>query len=158
MTTPNSQASHLRRIRGSLIGAFVLLAFDAFYGTFISAGVCPIWFLVSLVKAIKKRPGWVIGLSWIVIPVLYAGYRRRQCRHTVKDHQRQRGANHRGMRAIPRSHGEVSGPVGRTRAEVFELYPSGQVRLDVQRLPVQESGRKPPTSVGREPTFWHKDL
>lgn len=70
MTTPNSQASHLRRIRGSLIGAFVLLAFDAFYGTFISAGVCPIWFFVSLVKAIKKRPGWVIGLSRIIIPVL----------------------------------------------------------------------------------------
>jgi hypothetical protein len=47
-----------------------LLAFDAVYGSFISAGVCPIWFLVSLVKAIKKRPGWVIGGSRIMIPIL----------------------------------------------------------------------------------------
>lgn len=70
MTIPDNQASYFRLIRGSLIGAFILLAVDAFCGTFISAGVCPIWFLVSLVKAIKKRPGWGIGLSRIVIPVL----------------------------------------------------------------------------------------
>jgi hypothetical protein len=70
MMMSNNQASYLRLIRGTLIGAFVLLAFDVFYGTFISAGVCPIWFLVSLVKAIKKRPGWVISLSRIVIPVI----------------------------------------------------------------------------------------
>jgi hypothetical protein len=35
-----------------------------------SAIVCPIWFLISLVKAIKKRPGWKVGLSKIMIPVL----------------------------------------------------------------------------------------
>jgi len=70
MITPDNQASYLRQIRGSLIGAFVLLAFDALYGSLMSAGVCPIWFLVSLVKAIKKRPGWGVGLSRIMIPVL----------------------------------------------------------------------------------------
>ncbi|MDD5285972.1 MAG: hypothetical protein PHD54_08940 [Desulfuromonadaceae bacterium] len=70
MTTPNNQASYLRLIRGSLICASVLLLFDAVNGTFISAGVCPIWFLVSLVKAIKKRPGWGIGVSRIIIPIL----------------------------------------------------------------------------------------
>jgi hypothetical protein len=70
MMTSDHQAPYLRPIRASLIGAFLLLAFDALYGTFLSAGICPIWFLVSLVKAIKKRPGWVIGLSRIVIPVL----------------------------------------------------------------------------------------
>lgn len=70
MQPSNNQASYFRLIRGSLIGAFILLAFDALFGSFISAGVCPIWFLVSLVKAIKKRPGWGIGLSKIAIPVL----------------------------------------------------------------------------------------
>lgn len=70
MTTPDNETSYLRLIRGSIIGAFVVLALDVFYGTFISAGVCPVWFLVSLVKAIKKRPGWRIGLSRVVIPVL----------------------------------------------------------------------------------------
>ena len=70
MTTSNNQASYFRLIRWSLIGASTLLVFDALFGSFISAGVCPIWFLVSFVKAIKKRPGWGIGLSRIVIPVL----------------------------------------------------------------------------------------
>lgn len=70
MMTSNNQASYLRVIRGSLIGAFVLVVFDAVNGTFVTAGVCPIWFFVSLVKAIKRRPGWAIGLSRIVIPVL----------------------------------------------------------------------------------------
>ena len=70
MMTSNNQASYLRLIRGSIIGAFVLLVFDAVNGTFVSAGVCPIWFFVSLVKAIRKRPGWGIGLSRIAIPVL----------------------------------------------------------------------------------------
>lgn len=70
MKTSNNQAPYLRMIRGSLLGGFVLLAFDVLFGSFISAGVCPIWLLVSLVKASKKRPGWEIGLSRIVIPVL----------------------------------------------------------------------------------------
>jgi hypothetical protein len=70
MMTSNNQASYLRLIRGSIIGASVLLLFDAVNGTFISAGICPIWFLVSLVKTIRKRPGWGIGLSRIAIPVL----------------------------------------------------------------------------------------
>jgi hypothetical protein len=69
--TSDNHVSYLRLIRGSLVGASVLLVFDvALYGSFISAMVCPIWFLVSLVKGIKKRPGWVVGLSTITIPVL----------------------------------------------------------------------------------------
>jgi len=70
MKPAENQASYLRQIRGSIIGAFVLLAFDAIYGSVVSAGICPIWFLVSLVKAIKKRPGWGVGLARIMIPVL----------------------------------------------------------------------------------------
>jgi hypothetical protein len=70
MMTSNNQASYLRTIRKSLITAFVLLSFDVLNGTFITAGICPIWFIVSLVKAVKNRPGWVIGLSRIAIPVL----------------------------------------------------------------------------------------
>ncbi len=71
MMMPNNQASFFRLIRGGLIASLVLLILDvAVYGTFISAIICPIWFIVSLVKAIKKRPGWKVGLSRIMIPAL----------------------------------------------------------------------------------------
>lgn len=70
MMTSSNRPSYLRQIRGSLVSASVLLVFDVANGTFISAGICPIWFLVSLIKAIKRRPGWGVGLSRIAIPVL----------------------------------------------------------------------------------------
>jgi hypothetical protein len=49
-----------------------LVAFDAVFSGSVmaSALVCPIWFLVSLVKSIKRHPGWKVGLSRIVIPIL----------------------------------------------------------------------------------------
>ena len=68
----NAQDSYLRRIRGTLFGMVSLLAFDiAILGSFtLSLIVCPVWFLVSTVKAIIQRPGWRIGLSRVAIPVL----------------------------------------------------------------------------------------
>lgn len=70
MITSDKQVSFFRLIRASLIGAFLLLAFDVIYGSFISVVICPIWFLVSLVRTIIKRPGWGAGLARLVIPVV----------------------------------------------------------------------------------------
>lgn len=71
----DDRISYLRRIRGSLVGAFVLLAWDAVVsGSFMaSILVCPVWCVVSLVKAVIQRPGWKIGLSRILVPALTLG-------------------------------------------------------------------------------------
>jgi hypothetical protein len=64
-----------RGIRKSLIGAFLLLFWDAVLGgTFLtSLMICPIWFLVSLFKNIIQLPGWRIALVRIAMPVLVLG-------------------------------------------------------------------------------------
>jgi hypothetical protein len=63
------------RIRGSLVGASLLLAWDAVLsgGFVLSILVSPVWFLVSLAKAIIQRPGWRVGLTRILVPVLTLG-------------------------------------------------------------------------------------
>jgi hypothetical protein len=59
-------------IGGSIIGALVLLAWDAgLFGSYIlSMLFCPIWFLVSILKNSIQRPGWTIALARIAIPPL----------------------------------------------------------------------------------------
>jgi len=64
-----------RGIRVSIGGALVLLAWDAVLsGSFLlSFMVCPIWFLVSVLKNAIQRPGWRLALLRIAIPVLTLG-------------------------------------------------------------------------------------
>lgn len=64
-----------RGIRRSVVGAAVLLAFDgAMGGTCLVAWVvCPVWFLVSLVKNAIERPGWALALTRIEIPLMTLG-------------------------------------------------------------------------------------
>ena len=59
-------------VKRSVRGAAVLLFFDgAFTASFLwSWIVCPIWFLVSLVKNAIQRPGWGLALLRIGIPAL----------------------------------------------------------------------------------------
>jgi hypothetical protein len=63
---------YFRGIRRSVVTAAVLLAWDgALYGTSLTSMlVCPIWFLVSLLKNAIQRPGWVLALVRIAIPAL----------------------------------------------------------------------------------------
>jgi len=62
-------------IRGSIGTAVVMVALDAVLsGTYIlSAIVCPIWFLLSVVKSASNRPGWILALIRITIPTLTFG-------------------------------------------------------------------------------------
>jgi len=73
--THDDCAYSLRRIRGSLVGAAVLLAWEAaLSGSFlVSILVCPVWCLVSLVKNVIWRPGWRVALSRTVVPALTLG-------------------------------------------------------------------------------------
>jgi len=72
---PDDRISYLRRIRGSLVGAFVMIAWDAVVSGSFTASifVCPVWCVVSLIKAVIQRPGWKIGLSRILVPALTLG-------------------------------------------------------------------------------------
>jgi hypothetical protein len=72
-----SDGRHVRRpcIRGSILGASLLLAWDAAWtGSFLmSLLVCPVWFLVSVVKNAVEQPGWSIVIIRTAIPVLTLG-------------------------------------------------------------------------------------
>lgn len=59
----------------SLAGALLLVALDVgFYGSFlVSFLVCPIWFLVSVVKNAIQRPGWGIALFRVATAALTLG-------------------------------------------------------------------------------------
>ena len=61
-----------RGIGWSIAGAVVLLAWDVILtGSFeLSILVCPIWFVVSIVKNVIQRPGRRIALMRIAIPVV----------------------------------------------------------------------------------------
>jgi hypothetical protein len=65
----------LRGIKRSVVAAAVLLAWDgALTGSYLmSTLVCPIWFLVSLLKNAIERPGWGLALVRIGIPALTLG-------------------------------------------------------------------------------------
>jgi hypothetical protein len=62
-------------IKGSVVGAAVLLTWDALIGgTFMTSMlVCPIWFLVSLIQNAIERPGWDIALVRIGLPASLFG-------------------------------------------------------------------------------------
>jgi hypothetical protein len=62
-------------IKRSVVAAAVLLAWDgALTGScLLSSLVCPIWFLVSLLKNAIERPGWRPALVRIGIPALTLG-------------------------------------------------------------------------------------
>ena len=66
----------LRSLVMSIIGAFVLLFWDiALMGELcgLSLLICPIWFLVSIIKNAIQRPGWTLALIRVAIPVLTLG-------------------------------------------------------------------------------------
>jgi len=67
-----SRTSFLRKIRGGLIGAGVLIGLDVvLYGSFlISLFVTPIWFIVSIVKAVRRRADWRLSVARAAIPAL----------------------------------------------------------------------------------------
>jgi hypothetical protein len=75
--TAGPKSEHQRRpsIRNSLWGAIFLLFWDGLLeGTYItSLLVCPVWFLVSLVKNAIQRPGWRVALIRIAAPALTLG-------------------------------------------------------------------------------------
>jgi hypothetical protein len=59
----------------SIGSALLLLAWDVgLVGSFgMSFFICPIWFLVSVVKNAIKRPGWLLGFFRVAIPALTLG-------------------------------------------------------------------------------------
>ena len=65
----------LRGIKRSLVGAAVLLALDAgFFGSMLwSSLVCPVWFVVSVLRAAIHRPGWGLALARVGIPAVTLG-------------------------------------------------------------------------------------
>jgi tetratricopeptide (TPR) repeat protein len=64
-----------RGIRVSVFGALALVILDVGLegSCLISLMVCPIWFLVSILKNAIQRPGWRLALLRIAIPVLTLG-------------------------------------------------------------------------------------
>ena len=68
--------TRIRRLFSPIaLGALVLLGWDvAFSGSFVmSFCVCPIWFLVSILKNAIQRPGWRLALLRIAVPALTLG-------------------------------------------------------------------------------------
>jgi hypothetical protein len=63
---------YCRGIRLSIIGACLLLAWDAgLTGSFLLSFIaCPIWFIVSVIKNAIQRPGWGLALTRIAFPPL----------------------------------------------------------------------------------------
>jgi hypothetical protein len=74
-TIPGAQTAACPGVIGSFWGGFILLAWDAgLFGSFLlSFKVCPIWFLVSVLKNAIQRPGWRLALVRIAIPALTLG-------------------------------------------------------------------------------------
>lgn len=70
-----NEAGFLRKIRGTLICAGVLLGVEVVvYGSFLfSIFVGPIWLLVALAKAIFRRGDWRVSVTRVVIPVITLG-------------------------------------------------------------------------------------
>ena len=81
-TTPDAGTPILHGVRmltaaagTSLNCAIALVAADiVFSGSFLmSYLVCPVWFLVSVVKNVIQRPGWGVALFRIAVPALTLG-------------------------------------------------------------------------------------
>ena len=64
--------SVIATLKGSLGVAAALLYWDVAYeGCYVfSLLICPLWFLISLVKNIIQRPGWAIALLRVSMPLL----------------------------------------------------------------------------------------
>jgi hypothetical protein len=61
-----------RSVGRSLLGAAALMAWDGmlFGSVLMSMLVCPVWFLLSLIKNAVERPGWGLALARLAIPAL----------------------------------------------------------------------------------------
>lgn len=75
MTGRSGETAPRHGVKASSWGAFALLAWDvAFWGScLLSVVVCPIWFLVSILKNAIQRPGWGIAVLRIAVPALTLG-------------------------------------------------------------------------------------
>jgi hypothetical protein len=67
-----NETSFLRKVRGSLIGAGVLLGIDVVVsGSFLfSMLLGPVWLLVAIPKAIIHRRDWRVSVTRVVIPLV----------------------------------------------------------------------------------------
>jgi hypothetical protein len=61
----------LTAVRGTLFCSAVVIFLDVVLeGSYLFAAlVCPIWFLVGVVRAIVQRPGWCVAAARVLIPV-----------------------------------------------------------------------------------------
>jgi hypothetical protein len=75
LTITSGKKAPRRGVTASIAGALILLTWDAaITGSFIfSYLICPIWFLVSVLKNAIQRPGWKIALLRIAIPAVTLG-------------------------------------------------------------------------------------
>ncbi|MFZ5832084.1 MAG: hypothetical protein ACOY3P_18525 [Planctomycetota bacterium] len=75
MATSAGRTSFYRSVRGSILGGLGILIWDgAVMGSFLTALlVCPVWFVVSVVKNLIQRPGWRVALVRVSIPALALG-------------------------------------------------------------------------------------
>ena len=71
-TARDSAISPRRGMKGSVLGALILLAWDVgLTGSFLlSFLVCPVWFLFAILKNAVERPGWKLAFLRIAIPPL----------------------------------------------------------------------------------------
>ena len=74
-TSPLRWRQVIAASRTSLNGATVLFCFDVVLGGsyLFSVLVCPIWFLVSVVKSLIERPQWGVGLFRVATPAVTLG-------------------------------------------------------------------------------------
>lgn len=68
----DDRTSRAHTIKRSLVCAALLIAWDVVLsGSFLmSILICPIWFLLSCVRGVLRRPGWRVGLSRVLMPIL----------------------------------------------------------------------------------------
>src|SRR5438105_939647 len=62
----------LTAIRGSVISSLIVIIVDMFfYGSYIFAAlVCPLWFLVAVVRAVARRPSSRVAAARILMPLV----------------------------------------------------------------------------------------
>ena len=75
LTVSDGEIWTRRGVGRSIGGAFVLLAWDGALTGWVGMSflVCPIWFLVSILKNAIRRPGWRLALLRIAVPPLTLG-------------------------------------------------------------------------------------
>ncbi len=61
----------LAPIRGTLIFATVVATYDlGFVGAYLLSGLCTIWFVVAVIRAVLRRPTWRVAAARILTPVV----------------------------------------------------------------------------------------